>query len=241
MTTKQFIEMLQKEDPKGEGHIRLYGGVPVFAEAKEGYWDGPYQYIDDEGRFVTSIKGYKVDIHCKDIEDFASDLADRDELQTWEDVECNFRFELGGYVNEAQRNERIQSYIERARASWEEMRGIQKSSFERSLAEMIANAEKGWKWFQDKRVDTEGGRHHYYSWKVYDEKEKEQGSNIWNTESVQKSGQWEKLDNGVKEGYYQWVKIGQAEIPSEVQAEEEKKVRVSIFERARKYIAKVRV
>ncbi len=237
MTTKQFIDMLQKADPKGEGHLRMPGGVPKFAEPKEGYWDGPYQYIDEEGNFVTSISGYKVDIHCVDIEDYASDLADREEYQKWEDVEHHFKFELGGYSNKNQRNEKIQSYIERARSSWEEMRGIQKTMKDRALTEMLSNAEKGWKWFQDKKVDTEGGRHHYYSWKVYDEKGKERGSNVWNTESVQKSGQWEKLDNGVKEGYYQWVKIGQVEVP----AEEDKKVRVSIFERARKYITRVRV
>src|SRR5205814_1785784 len=140
-----------------------------------------------------------------DIEDYASDLADRDEDQTWEEIEGKFKFELGGYAIESQRNERIRGYLERARASWEEMKGIQKTHYERALAEMSANAEKGWSWFQNKLVDTEGGRHHYYSWKVYNENGKEEGSNIWNTESIQKSGKWKKLDDEIMPGYYHWV------------------------------------
>lgn len=234
MTTKQFIEMLQKEDPKGEGHLRMPGGVPRFVESKAGYWDGPYQYIDEDGKFVTSIAGYKIDVHCVDIEDFASDLADNDEDQKWEDVEDNFRFELGGYANENQRNERIKSYIEKARASWEEMRGIKISSYERGLEEMRNNAEKGWSWFQNKKVDTEGGSHHYYTWKIYDETGKEMGSNIWQTESVQKSGEWEKLDDGVMVGYYHWVKKGCDKypvLPKKIQK------KVKITEKIKKFIS----
>jgi len=208
MTTREFIEMLQKEDPSGEGHLRMSGGVPKFAESKPGYWDGPYQYIDAEGNFVTSINGYKVDIHCVDIEDYAMDLADRDENQKWEDIEGKFKFEFGGYANKNQRDEKIQSYIERAREAWEQMMRIQKTHYDRALSEMIANSEKGWSWFQNKLIDTEGGRHHYYSWKVYNENGKEEGSNVWNTESVQKSGEWIKTDNDVLHGYYQWIRKG---------------------------------
>ena len=76
MKTKDFIKMLQEEDPTGEGYIRLPdGGAPWFAEVKEGYWDGPYQYLENMGdedskyhdkRIVTSTQGYKVDIHTLD-------------------------------------------------------------------------------------------------------------------------------------------------------------------------------
>ena len=76
MKTKDFIKMLQKEDPTGEGYIRLPdGGAPWFAEVKEGYWDGPYQYLEkmnkddskyQDKRIVTSTQGYKVDIHTLD-------------------------------------------------------------------------------------------------------------------------------------------------------------------------------
>src|SRR5579859_334905 len=74
MKTKDFIKMLQEADPEGEGYIRLPdGGAPYFAEAKEGYWDGAYQYLeyrDDkyghDGVLVTTTTGYKVDIHTID-------------------------------------------------------------------------------------------------------------------------------------------------------------------------------
>lgn len=38
MKTKDFIKMLQDADPEGEGYIRMEGGVPVYAEAKESYY-----------------------------------------------------------------------------------------------------------------------------------------------------------------------------------------------------------
>ena len=74
MKTKDFIKMLQEADPSGEAYIRMQGGVPHCAELKEGYWDGPFQYIDDDGNFVTSIKEFKVDIHCIDILKFNPSL-----------------------------------------------------------------------------------------------------------------------------------------------------------------------
>ena len=54
MTTSQFIKMLQEADPSGEAHIRMDGGIPLFAELKPGYWDGPYEYIDEELRNTKS-------------------------------------------------------------------------------------------------------------------------------------------------------------------------------------------
>lgn len=74
MKTKDFIKMLQKADPTGEGYIRLPGGgAPWFAEEKEGYWDGPYQFLDyrkdkngHDAVLTTSTKGYKIDIHVMD-------------------------------------------------------------------------------------------------------------------------------------------------------------------------------
>ena len=73
MKTKDFIEMLKKADPSGEAYVRLpYGGAPIFAERKEGYWDGAYQYYDKEtGTLVTTTLGSKVDIHVIDYCDIA--------------------------------------------------------------------------------------------------------------------------------------------------------------------------
>lgn len=83
MKTKEFIEMLQKADPTGEGYVRLPGGgAPWFAEPKEGYWDGPYQYLElgEEKKYypydsvlVTSNKGYKIDIHVMETDNIIWD------------------------------------------------------------------------------------------------------------------------------------------------------------------------
>lgn len=70
MTTSEFIEILKKADPSGEAHIRMEGGIPLFAELKPGYWDGPYSYIDKDDNYVYTSAGSKVDIYCVDIWDF---------------------------------------------------------------------------------------------------------------------------------------------------------------------------
>lgn len=70
MKTKELIKLLQEEDPSGEGHVRFRGyGVPCSCSAVPGYYDGSYDYIEN-GRFVISKKGYKVDVYTKDLEDF---------------------------------------------------------------------------------------------------------------------------------------------------------------------------
>jgi len=202
MTTKEFIKMLQEADPEGNGHIRMEGGVPRFAEPKEGYWDGPYKYINENGEYVYSTKGYKIDIYCEDVHDFVSNLYSRD--QKWEDVEKLFKFELS-YANESQRKEREDRILKQAKEAFDSSKEIDDRLFEDGKQKMIVNSDKGWTWFQNKKVDTEKGMHVYYTWEIFDENGKPQGSNIYMTESVQLSGLWEKLDNNVKPGFYQWV------------------------------------
>jgi len=70
MKTKELIKLLQEEDPSGEAHVRMPGGVPVHVELKEGYYDGPYSYIDEDGNFVETDNGEKVDVYCTDLEEF---------------------------------------------------------------------------------------------------------------------------------------------------------------------------
>lgn len=70
MKTPDFIKMLQEGDPKGECHVRLPGGIPEHVEIKEGYYDGPYTYIDSDGNFVMTEKGLKLDVYCTELEDF---------------------------------------------------------------------------------------------------------------------------------------------------------------------------
>jgi hypothetical protein len=96
MKTKDFIKMLQKEDPEGEGYIRLPGGgAPWFAERKEGYWDGPYQYIENpEDRkkiLVESTRGYKIDIRVLKIDDIIwSERGDMDIIRKRIKVETTY-------------------------------------------------------------------------------------------------------------------------------------------------------
>ena len=103
MTTNELIKLLQEEDPEGNSHIRMNGGIPRFVIGKEGYWDGCYQYFDENGNFVTSIEKDKVDIYCMDENDFVVDMY-RD-TTSWEDVKSKFKFKLDGYCNIEHRKE----------------------------------------------------------------------------------------------------------------------------------------
>jgi len=112
MKTKDFIKMLQEADPSGEAYVRLPGGgAPYFAEHKEGYWDGPYQYLEpldpnkprsyDNTRLVTSSLGSKVDIHIID-----STSIVWEEEGKMENIKPRFRFEFDNYAIKSQRSDR---------------------------------------------------------------------------------------------------------------------------------------
>lgn len=207
MKTREFIKMIQEADPSGEAHVRISGiEVPMYALCLPGYYDGSYSYIDEDGKFVYSSSGTKVDIHMKDIWDFVDDIIEENKDVSYEQVKKNFRFELG---NEEipHVKDKIDSILKDAKEAYDHITVSNKESYERHLKENREKSEKGWTWFQNKLVDTEGREHHFYTWKIYDENGKEKGSNLANTETVSKSGEWEKLDNNIKEGYYQWIKI----------------------------------
>jgi hypothetical protein len=208
MKTSEFIKMLQEADPSGEAHIRMEGGIPRFAELKEGYWDGPYSYLDDEGNWVYSTEGNKVDIHCIDRWDYVSDMIHTYNIPSWEEVVSKFKFSLG-YSIESQRKEREENSLKDAKESYEQSVEMHKEFQLEGEKRSLDNSEKGWTWFQNKLVDDitlKPNMHHYYTWKVYDENGKDQGSNPHNVQSVYKSGLFERHDNGVIEGYYQWIK-----------------------------------
>lgn len=204
MTTKEFIEILQEADPSGESHIRMEGGIPLFAELKEGYWDGPYSYIDKDGNYVYSSKGMKVDIYCCDIDGFIERNFDIHDPTNWETIKNKFKFELSYSIPE-QRKEREDQIIAQAKEAWDIQYKIHHKFFEEEKQLAIERSKKGWKWFQNKLVDTESGVHHYYTWKIYNEKGKEEGSNVYNVEGVYKSGLFERFDNNKKPGYYEWI------------------------------------
>lgn len=116
MKTKDFIKMLQEADPTGEAFIRLPGGgAPWFAEAKEGYWDGPYQYLeprdcnDTKGHYstlVTSVKESKVDIHVKDMETIVWE-----EKGEMDKIKNRFKFEFNGFHLDSQKEKENKQWI----------------------------------------------------------------------------------------------------------------------------------
>lgn len=74
MKTKKLIKLLQENDPTGETHVRINGEPLIHLELKEGYWDGPYNYLergeDGEIVWVQSTKNNKIDFYTMDMFDF---------------------------------------------------------------------------------------------------------------------------------------------------------------------------
>lgn len=204
MTTKQLIKLLKEADPSGESHIRMDGGIPLYVISKPGYWDGPYSYIDEFGNWVESKQGTKVDIYTLDIWDFVEGKLDDNPNITFEEIKQMIKFDMGN--SKTYKELRVDPLLDKAKAAYDEIKEIEDKIYQKSLEDMIENAKKGWTWFQDKRIDSDDpSMHYYYTWKIYDENLEEQGSCVNNTQSIQKSGLWERLDNGVKSGYYQWI------------------------------------
>lgn len=199
--------MLQEADPTGEGYIRMEGGVPAYAIPKEGYWDGPYSYIDEEGNYVTSTKGYKIDVGCTDIDSFVRDNFNFHDENNWEKIKSKIKSDTT-YAIKKQRDERHQNTIKYAKECFDDEYEIHDRLYKNNLKKALDNAEKGWTWYQNKEVDNDNGNniHFYYTWLIYNENGKQEASCVAYTEPIMFSNQWEKVDNNVKEGYYQWIK-----------------------------------
>lgn len=211
MKTKDFIKMLQEADPKGEGYIRMGSGIPAFAEAKEGYWDGPYDYIDENQNWVRSIENYKVDIHCIDMDDYVYNLVSNGEpnnLISWEEIKNKFIFKLGGYANKSQRTERIDALLKKAKEYYDDAVKFEKESLEKYTKQSVDKFNLGWRFFQNKKVDLNESpnMHVYYTWLIEEPGKinKIASSCIADVEGILFSGLFERLDNNKKEGYYEW-------------------------------------
>ena len=105
MTTKEFIKMLQDADPTGDSHVRMSGGVPVGVARIPGYYDGHYSYIDENDNYVSTMKGSKVDIYCRDYTDIISDHYDEDKTkeENWEIIKSKFIFDLGEGITDKEK------------------------------------------------------------------------------------------------------------------------------------------
>jgi hypothetical protein len=201
MTTSEFIKMLQEADPKGTAHVRMPGGVPIDVQLLPGYYDGAYSYIDDEGNYVTSRTGNKVDIYTRDREEFVEHHFDLHDPNNWEEIKSKFIFD-------GVREDSIESYIKSAKKYWDEEYEWEMKSFKESEERAIKYTNEGWTWFQNKLVDDESidiNIHHYYTWQIFDAEGNKQNSNVYNVQGVYKSDLFERVDNNKKEGYYEWV------------------------------------
>lgn len=205
MTTSEFIKMLQQEDPSGNAHLRFYDGTPWVVELKAGYWDGPFSYLDEQENYVTSTRGHKLDITCMSLETFVECNFRLHDENNWEKVKSKLKFDFDGYNLDSVK-QKEQEKIDLAKKYWDENFEMQKKMFDDSLQEMIFNAGKGWRWFQNKLVEDEdkGHNYFYYNWIVVDEKGKENSSNKHMTEPVIFSGLWERFDSTEKPDYFEW-------------------------------------
>jgi len=121
----------------------------------------------------------------------------------WEEVKKHIKVEYTYLDN----GDRERQFMEHAKEECDQYKEMRESLYEKGHSDMKENAKKGWRWFQNKDVDKneKPNLHKYYTWKIYDEKKKERMSSVYNTESIMKSGDWEKVDNKKKKGYYEWI------------------------------------
>lgn len=186
--------MIQKADPTGESHIRIEGtGIPIAAELVEGYFDGPYHTIDENGNYVISIQGNKVDIHTLDLKEHVCDSVTSE--KSWEEITRTILFEFDGYHPDTI-DERKHKYFEIARKAFDEMTAIYDRFYQMDLERARNNAKIGVRWFQSKDGNE---------WKIYTAQDNQITDNKRNTEPILKSGEWERFDNGIKQGFYQWI------------------------------------
>jgi hypothetical protein len=194
MKTKDFIAMLQAADPTGESVIRICGnGVPFAAELVEGYFDGPHHSIDDKGNYVISIRGNKLDIHTIDLKEHVFDLVTAH--NTWEEIIKTIVFEFDEYHPDTI-DERKHQFIEIARTAFDEMTSIYDRFYQMDLERARSSAKINVRWFQGKETDE---------WKIFTNENVQLTTNKCLIEPVLKSGEWERVDNGVMDGYYQWI------------------------------------
>lgn len=203
MTTSEFIKMLQEEDPSGEAHIRLGDGVPYRVELKEGYWDGPYSYINENEQYVTTTKGMKVDVYCKTSSDIVWDLNWISFQESKEDLKKRlldkFVYDYT-YSNPKQKQERIDSNVKYVLEELEEYMTYKEESDKKSLEEVIEKYKSGWRFYQKK-----DGKLKYYDWRILDTKSWNTGANYATTGPILNSGLFVPVDR--EEEHLEWVLI----------------------------------
>ncbi len=206
MTTREFIELLQKEDPSGESHIRMPGGVPVFVQRKPGYYDGPYDYINKDGKWVVSSLDSKVDVYCKEPEDIVSDVFDEWNSYgkeggegLWEKVQSMFIFETS-YVNQ---KHTVDPFMERVKKFYDEWLKFKMESDEQDLVKVIDLNKRGCRFFRLKNTNNKW----YSGWKFVNDKNPEDigHPNLEHTYPILVSGRFKETDHD--DDYFEYILI----------------------------------
>jgi hypothetical protein len=112
MTTSELINLLKEIDPDGTAHIRLPSGTPYHIELKDGILGVPYTYLDENGKFVLSTQGKKIEISTIDVRSFVE--KNYNDGLTWEELEKLFSFELT-YRNQNEIDARVNTVLSHAK------------------------------------------------------------------------------------------------------------------------------
>jgi len=201
MTTKEFIEMLQKEDPSGEAHIRMDGGVPEFCELKPGYYDGAYNYIDKDGKYVSTTQGMKVDIYCTEPSTYIWDnYMEWNEFQEdpelgWERLKTWFRFEYGNMISGYE--DREAGFFKKLRKDFDEYVQFAIDSRKKYVDDVLEKHSNGWKFMQKKEPKMK-----FYDWNIVKPDGKNDGANWATTGPILLSGKFEAIDRGE---FLEWI------------------------------------
>lgn len=191
MKTKDFIKMLQEADPSGESHIRMSGGVPYVAIKIPGYYDGTYQYIDDDDNFVYSSQNSKVDIYQLNQYDYINKLIEENRNITLDEVLNKFIFDYGNYANSVM-NDKIEKIRKSIESDYNDIKEVDDRLYNEVLSESLVNQEKGWKWFTIRNHD---GNIDVYKSIVIDENNQLEYSNFRNFEAIiYESDKWTETD-----------------------------------------------
>ncbi len=226
MTTAEFIKMLQDADPAGTAHVRMEGGVPYYAEHKAGYWDGPYSYIDENGKYVQTSQGSKVDIYCKTSSEYVWDNEmnwnsfQEDPELAWERLKELFVFDYNNYSDPKQRQERIDGFFKNLRNDFDEYISYSITSNQKYLDDVITKYNAGWRFFQKKNHKMK-----FYDWVILTVLGTNDGANWATTGPIILSGKFKPIE---KEDYLEWVlledkKAEEKELPNQLIPKEKRK------------------
>lgn len=188
MKVKDLIRALQEADPTGECHVRCGGGAIFFAERKEGYWDGPYQYIEND-EFYISAKHEKVDINSIDYESWI-----------WDHAGDYSKIHVDMSVYGSRAKEKQKEWLEKFEKISKECKQFTAQSIKEMTFNVLKRLHDGWDIFQD--PDKPIGYYNAMYYKKGDEtKRLMQGE----TKALLESGLFHPNEphSGIKE--YQWI------------------------------------